>query len=126
MMMVSGRFLVLGLACAFTALVVTSSPADAGGKAVDFTKQVKPILEKNCYGCHGTVKPGGGLDLTSKAALKRGGNSGKLFVAKKPTQSLLVKRLKGQGGALMPMGGPALKASEIQIVSKWITEGAKL
>lgn len=125
MMMVSGRLLVLGLTCAFTVFVVTSSPARAGGRAVDFSKQVKPILEKNCYGCHGTVKPGGGLDLTTKAGLKRGGNSGKLYVSKRAAQSLLFKRLKGQGGALMPLGGPALKASEIQTISKWINEGAK-
>lgn len=125
-MMVSARLLALCASCVFVALVTAPLPAEAGGKAVNFDQQVKPLLKKHCYGCHGASQPGGDLDLTTKAGLKKGGKGGKLFVAKKPGQSLLVKRLKGQGGALMPLGGPALKAAEIQIVSKWIAEGAKL
>lgn len=123
--MLSVRYVVLISAIAFVGVALSSVPAEARGKAVDFNKQVKPILSKHCFGCHGSKGPAGGLDLTTKAGLRKGGVSGKLFVAKKSAQSLLVKRLKGQGGALMPAGGPALKAAEIQIVAKWVNEGAK-
>ncbi|MFN6192346.1 MAG: c-type cytochrome domain-containing protein, partial [Planctomycetota bacterium] len=94
---------------AFVTLLSLSAAAiaqDAGGKpaqepkkaeAVDFEKQVWPILEKNCLECHSKAAPGpdgkvkkpkGGVVLDSKDAIS-GGKKGKLLVAKKSGESLL-------------------------------------
>ena len=44
--------------------------------AVDFTKEIQPILEQNCLKCHGAEQGKGGLRLHTKAASIRGGDAG--------------------------------------------------
>jgi hypothetical protein len=93
---------------------------------VDYRRDIKPILQSHCTGCHNVSNAKGGLALDSRSGISKGGRSGKLFLAGKGSKSLLVKRLKGQGGARMPKGGPPLSASQVQLVSKWIDQGPKL
>ena len=102
------------------------APAKSFEKRVDFTKQIKPIFKNDCYDCHTTNHAKGGLDMSTKAGLARGGDTGKLFKAGKSSQSLLIKRLKGQGGPRMPKGENALKEAQIKLISKWIDEGARM
>ena len=97
-----------------------------GEKRIDFTKQIKPIFKNQCYDCHTTNHAKGGLDMSTKAGLTKGGDTGKLFKAGKSAQSLLIKRLKGQGGPRMPKGEDALKESQVKLISKWIDEGARM
>ena len=40
------------------------------------------------------------------------------------TQSLIIKKLRGESGQRMPLGRPALSAEKIALVSTWIKEGA--
>src|SRR6187549_662660 len=82
----------LGLA-AFVALAIPA--AIRADEPVDFAKDVKPVLLAKCGKCHGAEKPKAGLRLVSSAGLKTGGDSGVLFVATKPAESLLVKVLSG-------------------------------
>lgn len=103
-----------------------SVPEASASAKVSFKDQVKPILQSKCIGCHGTKSPAGELDLSTVKGMKKGGSSGKLFKAGKGTASLLVKRLKGQGGSAMPMGSGPLRKSEIELISRWIDEGAKM
>lgn len=105
-----------------SALVI---PASAEPKAVNYTNQIKPILKAKCYSCHNSNRAKGELDLTTKAAILKGGSEGKLFKVGKGAESLLVKRLKGQGGAIMPADAPPLTTAQIKLVTKWINEGAK-
>lgn len=102
------------------------SPAIAGPVAVNFKKDIKPIFDKSCVGCHNKEDKDGKLDLSTIAGIKRGGQSGKLFLAGKGSKSLIIKRLKGQTGSVMPMGGDPLKPAQISLVSRWIDEGAKM
>jgi Planctomycete cytochrome C len=103
------------------------SPAPSDGP-VSFALQVAPLLSKNCNGCHiggGNIR--GNLDLGTFAAMFAGGDSGDAIEKGNGAESLLVKRLKGEDGDLMPAGGrPPLKKEEIELISKWIDEGAKL
>lgn len=101
-------------------------PANAGEPRVDFKKQVQPILAKSCVGCHNKDNAKGGLDLSSKAGIVKGGVSGKPYRTGKASESLLIKRLKGQGGELMPYGGAPLKAAQIRAIAQWINEGARM
>lgn len=117
----------IALVAGFSTLVVSAfTPAVAGPAAVNFRTQVKPILSANCVGCHNAKNAGGKLDLSSKAGIQKGGLSGKVYVAGKGSTSLIVKRLKGKGGALMPMGGDPLKASQINLITRWINEGGRM
>jgi len=57
-------------------LVLPGSSAVLAADAVDYLRDVKPILAKNCIACHGTAKQRSGLRLdTAKGALA-GGNAG--------------------------------------------------
>ena len=57
-------------ACLPSLLLLITSTAAA---AVDFARDVKPILEKRCFDCHGAEKQKGGLRLDVKAHALKGG-----------------------------------------------------
>lgn len=109
-----------------------SFPAAAGMEAeqdgISFVKQVAPLLVENCSGCHiDAMQIVGGLNMNSLAQLLRGGDSGPAVNAGDGDGSLLVRKLRGQEGQRMPAGGrPALTTESIQLISKWIDEGASL
>lgn len=112
---------------AMTAEAMTSDNSNPGGQ-ISFALQVAPILSENCNGCHlntGNVR--GGLNLSTFAGLLAGGNGGDAVDAGSGEDSMLVQRLRGEGGDLMPAGGrPPLSDDEIQLISTWIDQGAKL
>ena len=88
-----------------------------------YATQVKPILEKNCYGCH-TAAMKGGLRLDSKAAMLHGGESGPVVSPGHPESSLLVKAIKYKDKDLqMPPSG-ALPAGDVAAIEQWIRDGA--
>ena len=56
--------------------------APAGdSKPVSFYRQVRPILQRHCSGCHFAAKKGGKLMLTSFADFRKGGENGATFTA---------------------------------------------
>jgi len=97
----------------------------APAQAVSFHKDVKPILERRCQGCHQPAKQGGKLDLTGYDALKAGGKKSAGFVPGKPGESRLIQVLTGEEKPQMPKGEPPLPPAEIEVIARWISEGAK-
>jgi len=90
--------------------------------AVSYSGSIQPIWNSNCSGCHGS---NGGLTLSSYATLMAGTSSnGPVVTAGDGANSLIVQRLRGQVGGLMPQGGPALSASTIASIETWINQGA--
>jgi len=114
------------------ALLLAFAAALAAGRAradedekVDFRRQILPIFEGACVDCHGAKKSSGGLRLTSGGKLMAGGISGPALVPKKPDESYLLKRLRGEGDEdRMPLKGEALSKEEIKVIERWIQEGA--
>jgi WD40 repeat protein len=92
---------------------------------VSFHGAVRPILERRCQGCHQPAKQGGKLDVTSFDALKAGGKKGAGFLPGKPGESLLVQVLTGEEKPRMPKGEPPLAPAEIEIIARWVAEGAR-
>ncbi|HEY1189449.1 MAG TPA: DUF1553 domain-containing protein [Gemmata sp.] len=100
--------------------------ASAPPGAIDFYKQVQPILEAKCSGCHTGDKPKGGLRLDSRAAALAGGRSdGPAVVPGKRGASALLVRVKGEGEGVMPPKGEKLTGAEIRTLETWIEEGAR-
>ena len=99
----------------------TSAPAK-----ISYYKQVRPIFQANCQGCHQPAKSRGEYVMTSHERLLAGGDSGKkAIVAGQPEKSFLIAQITPKGGkAAMPEGKKPLDADEIALVSKWIKEGA--
>src|SRR5436190_15256211 len=58
------------------ALDLTKLPA-ASSEAVDYVKDIQPILSKHCYSCHGPEKQKSGLRLDRKVDALAGGDTGK-------------------------------------------------
>ncbi len=108
------------------ALVGSASGQETAGVAF-FEKKIRPVLVKECYGCHSTAKakkPRGGLLLDSREGLRKGGDSGPVIVPGRPAQSLLIKVL-GHGDPKRAMP-PKKKLDEavVRDFEEWIRQGA--
>ena len=111
------------------ALRAHSSPPQTTPVAavVDFTRDIQPILEKNCYECHGPRKARGRLRLHAGAFIRRGGVSGPVIEAGRGDQSLLIQRVLGQGADdQMPLDRDPLPPAAIALLKAWIDQGAPL
>ena len=97
-------------------------------KGVSFAREIAPLLTENCNGCHlGGNQNMGGLNLNTFAGLMQGGDTGPIVTAGGGEASLLIKKLKGTAGQRMPAGGrPPLADKDIELIAKWINEGAQL
>src|ERR1051326_587748 len=89
-------------------------------------KDVVPILEKNCFQCHGESLKMSDLDLRTREAMLKGGKTGPRVVPGNAAGSLLYKRIAGLQPPLMPMPPvQALTPQEIALIQDWINQGAK-
>ena len=105
--------------------------AFAGAGSIDFKRDVQPIIERSCVGCHDGEKPKGKLSLTSRAALLKGGQSGDPAVSPGyGEESPLLHYVAGEVEDLeMPPLDrrekyPPLTPAEVDTLRTWIDEGA--
>ncbi len=94
--------------------------------AVSFSKDVYPILRDNCFGCHQPAKKMGGYLMTDTKAIMAAGDSGSVaIVPGNSKESYLIHEIEiVDGKAEMPKGGKPLASSEIDLIKRWIDEGA--
>lgn len=97
-----------------------------GNETVSFSRDIAPILAKNCRGCHVEAeRPRGNLNLTTIEGLLRGGDRGGAVTTGDGAASLLVKKLRGTAdGQRMPQAAPPLPDEQIRLIETWIAEGA--
>lgn len=92
---------------------------------IDFKRDIEPIFAASCYQCHGAKKAAGQLRMDVKSAAMKGGLSGAIILPGNSKASILLKRILGEGGeARMPMGADPLTAEQIELIRKWIDQGA--
>src|SRR5690606_13364892 len=93
---------------------------------VDFVHEIRPIFEKHCYECHSGEKRKSGLRLDVKAAaLKGGDHHGPDIVPGDPSGSPLIHLVASEKEEeRMPPRGNGLATAEIELLRKWIAEGA--
>ncbi len=98
---------------------VAQAPA---ANTVSFAKDVMPIFEKSCIKCHGgTDGEKGDLNLTTHENLMKGGKDGAAVVAGDAPNSLLIELItEGE----MPKRAPKLAQEQIDLIVRWVTEGA--
>lgn len=104
--------------------LVLSASAHA---AVDYTRDIRPILETRCYSCHGPKAKTHGLRLDRKTDALQGGDSGApAIVPGNSAASPLYKYVAGlDKDTVMPKGGPRLDTAQIALLKSWIDEGAQ-
>jgi hypothetical protein len=87
---------------------------------VDFQRDIQPVFEKSCYGCHGAKSQMGGLRLDAKSSAAR-----TILPGKPVSESSLYARVAGLGDQpRMPMGGKPLEPAQIAAIKTWIEQGA--
>ena len=96
-------------------------------RAVDYTRDIKPVLSKRCYGCHGALHQRARLRLDTVGLMKKGGDSGSAIEPGSSGESLVIDAVTGAGGWRMPPEGEGspLAADEITLLKDWIDQGAK-
>ncbi len=97
-------------------------------KSIDYANQVRPILARKCYACHGSSEQEAGLALHNREAALIEPDSGTLaIVPGKVDQSELVVRVEEKDLDLRmpPAEHDPLTSEEIAILKQWIAEGAE-
>ncbi|MDN5213407.1 DUF1553 domain-containing protein [Fulvivirgaceae bacterium BMA12] len=96
-------------------------------KKIDFNADVRPILNKNCISCHGGVKQSGGFGLIFRENALGETKNGKIgIVPGHPEKSEMIARINHKNPEMrMPQERDPLKQEEIDILTKWIEQGAE-
>lgn len=119
---VAGVLLALAGPLAFAAEQPNTAPAK-----VSYARDVLPLLQQHCIGCHQPAKAGGSYLMTSRVEMLKKGDSDKVnLVPGKPAESNLLAEIIAQGGKppAMPKNKPPLADKEVALLSRWVAEGA--
>lgn len=120
-------------ALAIHTLAVSSRADDIDGQAprvataeqlAFYTENVQPLLEQNCYKCHGPGKSKGGLQLISRESVLAGGDSGPAVDLDDPGASLILEALNYESYEMPPSG--KLPREKIDLVARWIEMGCPM
>jgi len=116
LLFLSGMLLSLLTACEYDYIVPTPPPPVIENDTISYSQDIQPFFTAKCISCHsGSLKP----DLTtgkSYNALM----SDNFVVAGSPATSPLYNKCK-PGGSMAPY----TSSDELQLISRWITAGAK-
>ena len=82
------------------------------------------IIRDNCISCHSEEKRKGGLLLSTRQGILKGGETGKAINLEKPEESLLIKLLQKDADPHMPPK-KQLSKTDISSLSQWIAKGLK-
>src|SRR5205807_634468 len=92
---------------------------------IDFARDIRPLLREHCLSCHSAAKKKGQLRLDARSAAFKGGITGKAILPGKGRDSLLYKLLSdADEDARMPQKAPRLPADRIELIRRWIDQGA--
>lgn len=110
-------------------LLLTLATLHQGAFAVDFAKEIHPILKQNCLACHNTTKAKADLILENREAMLKGGETGPAIVPGNAEASLLFTTSAHTEEPYMPPKKNKSKArklnpAELVLLKKWINEGA--
>ncbi len=105
------------------------------GELIDFNKHLLPILNAKCNDCHAApymkgdrkIAPKAGLQLSTYEMVMKGNLNGEVVTAGKPEESYLyeVVTLPTDDEMFMPPKGESMTPNEVDILKRWISEGAK-
>src|SRR5262245_16648000 len=111
-------------------LIFIAALSAARGDDVDFTRDVRPILSRHCFKCHGPDDKARQAELrldTREGALKGGVTGEKAIVPGKPDNSEIVRRVFSDD-EVETMPPPAAKlpltAAQKEILARWVAQGA--
>ena len=112
----------LSLVCMLCCLSARLSYADdESGRVAAAAKQV---LQTHCVACHSSQSPRGGLNLTTRGTLLKGGETGAVLDLQDVSKSRLLQLVTHAAEPGMPFKKDKLPADQIDILAAWIKAGA--
>ena len=121
--------IILLLLAGIASLCAQSSSRKAPPKkptaAVNYFRDIEPILTANCVACHQAAMAAGGLRVDAPENVLQGGASGPSVIAKNAQRSLLYTRLTDTTAKRMPPAG-TLSEEQLALIRAWINLGAKI
>jgi hypothetical protein len=92
---------------------------------VNYEENVRPILARRCFTCHGNGEAKNGLSLETYAGIMKGGASGDAVTPGRLGNSLLYLAVAQEkdGVVRMPLGQPRIPEAEIAVIRDWIQQG---
>ena len=121
------RLMVALVTCLLFAQAAILTARTAVAQEADFfVKQVRPILQQRCYGCHGSKSQKSDLRLDLRSAAMRGGQIyGEPWTAGDPDSSPLIQLVESlDPGERMPPEGEPLSSHEKEILRQWVAQGS--
>lgn len=112
------RILSLLVAITFASLA-TAQPKTR----IDFQRDIRPILSNRCFKCHGPALQESGVRVDAREFATKA----KVVVPGQPDKSVMIARILGDEVERMPPpeAGPRLKPGEVELLKRWIAEGAE-
>ena len=83
-----------------------------------YFREIRPILQRQCQGCHQPNLKSSNLDLTTYEGLAAGGKRG-------PGLALIVKYITGEMKPQMPLGQPPLPPEQVALLRDWVAAGGR-
>src|SRR5436190_22265769 len=119
--------LALMIAASISAHTAAAEGDSKEAPKVSYYREIRPILQANCQGCHQPAKAKGGYVMTEfKRFVAGGDNEGTAVVPGHTDQSSILKMIRPKDGEVrMPKGKTPLIESEVALISTWIQQGAE-
>lgn len=92
----------------------TNCGAACDENAFAYNANIKPIMNTYCVGCHGSVNPSKGIDLSSYTGTRTSALNGSLYGSVS----------HASGFVAMPQGAAKLSQCKITVIQKWVAAGA--
>ena len=109
---------------------ISAAPAGLSSDAVEFSRDIRPIFSDNCFTCHGPDtkmrQANLRLDTPTGPFEDRGGH--RIIVPGNSSQSRLFHRISSENEATRmppPWSGRTLTKEQIELVRRWINQGAQ-
>lgn len=118
--------LFIAIAIPVVGAILPGLSRQAWSNEIDFERDIAPILEDRCWYCHGEDEHESGLRLDLRHKMLAGGDSGLAAVVPgNPDKSLLIEAINHVDEEMaMPPDDEKLPDDEIELLTKWILEGA--
>jgi mono/diheme cytochrome c family protein len=129
-MLESAKWYVLLLAVLALSATASRGAAAGGSGAVDFNRDIRPILSDNCYQCHGPDEKArkSKLRLDTKEGAFRLNDGKGILIPGKSAESELIRRVTNPDPDEVmppPKSNRKLTAVQIDLLRRWIDQGAK-
>lgn len=122
-------FFLTCLGLTFSKSLLAAEPAEKKvPETVSYYRDIRPIFQQHCQGCHQPAKPQGGYVMTSHAdLLKKSDRDLPGVVPWAPDKSGIVEviRMGKDGKARMPQNKDPLDPLDVQIITRWVAQGAR-